>query len=170
MAEVDTELMQYGVRGMHWGVITKGKNAIKKNMDDRKAAAEKEVPVTIKAKPGKPIITKGGKNLPTSEDAKIAAIAKQKIKGTGLKALSNDEMKILVDRMNLEERYNKMSPQEISLGVKMAKEILDTPLPDLAMLGAKLKYGESKDPRAQVGIMVAETMIKSMRQNNKKKK
>ena len=128
MQEVDKNIAHYGVQGMRWGVITKGANAtktaIKKNISDRKAAAEKEVPVTIKAKSGKPIITKGGKYLPTSEDAKIAAIAKQKAKGSGLQSLSNDEMKVLVERMGLEDRYTKMTPREISVGQKMAQEYL----------------------------------------------
>jgi hypothetical protein len=166
MNEVDNVLAQYGVKGMHWGVITKAKNAYTKARTEDTTP----VPVKITAKPGKKIKTEGGKYLPTSEDAKIAAIAKQKAKGSGLQSLSNDEMKVLVDRMGLEERYSKMTPREISVGQKMAQDIMNSPVPELAMIGAKIKYGDSPDPRVQVGFMVADTIIKNAKQNSKKKK
>ena len=47
---------------------------------------------------------------------------------------------------------------------------MKSPVPDLAMLATKIKYGDSPDPRVQVGFMVADTIIKSAKQNSKKKK
>lgn len=166
MKEVDDILGHYGVKGMHWGIITKGKNAYKKARTEDTT----EVPVTIKADPGKKIKTEGGKYLPTSEDAKKAAIAKQKIKNSGLQSLTNDELRVVVDRMSLEDRYSKMTPQEITLGRKMATEVLQSPLPDLAMIGARLKYADSNDPRVKTGLLVADTIVTSLKQQSKQKK
>lgn len=45
---------------------------------------------------------------PSSNDARVADEASAKIKSSGVKSLSNQELKVLVERMNLEQRYSTM--------------------------------------------------------------
>lgn len=46
--------------------------------------------------------------VPASSDARVADEAAAKIKTSGVKTLSNQELKVLVERMNLEQRYSTM--------------------------------------------------------------
>lgn len=90
-------LEHYGVPGMKWG-----------RRKSRGGSHASTVPtdVTIKSRPGK-IETSGGKNQMPHDDAKKAAGYRQKAKSSGVHALSNVELKSLVERMNLEANYAK---------------------------------------------------------------
>lgn len=163
MQEVDDILEHYGIRGMRWGV--------------RRTPAELAgpTPITINAKPGKKIVTTGGKNLPVSEDAKQAAVIKQKARASGAQSLSNDEMRILVTRMNLEQQYAKLNPKQVSFGEKFLKEYG----PMLALDGAKQYQSAklakdllanpkaTKDPRLQMAIQFGEQVTKSQKKDKK---
>ena len=167
MQEADDILAHYGVKGMRWGVITKKVGAAY-----TKARTEDTTPVgvTVKAPPGKQIKTSGGKYQDTSDDAIRAATAKQKAKTSGLQSLSNKEMQDLVSRMNLEQQYNRLNAPPQSLGQKFIQGLFSSPAPDLALAGAQWKFGDSKDPRVQIGLQVAPSLIKSVRDTGKKKK
>lgn len=89
-------LEHYGVKGMKWGV----------RKSDVPAG---ETRVTQK---GKKLKGEGGKGLPAHEDAKKAAVSKQKAKGSGLQSLSNQELKDLANRMNLEQQVRQLSLQD----------------------------------------------------------
>ena len=86
-------LIHYGVKGMKWGV----------RRDNSPKA------VTVKEAPGKFVKTSGGKNQPASDDAKSAAVSRQKAKKSSLDSLSNKELQQLVTRMNLEQQYSQLS-------------------------------------------------------------
>lgn len=165
MQEVDDILAHYGIKGMRWGV--------RRSKAELSGAPE---PITINAKPGKKIVTSGGKNQPVSEDAKQAAVIKQKARASGAQSLSNDEMRILVNRMNLEQQYFKLNPKQVSLGERFLKEYA----PIIGLEGAKqyqtvklaqdLKVNPKavKDPNLQAAIQVGEMLLQ--KSNNKKKK
>jgi hypothetical protein len=93
MSDVDDFIAHYGVQGMRWGV---------------RRGSKGPQSVTLTAKPGKKIRTAGGKGFEASPEAKSAAAFKQIAKKSGPQALSNDQMKQLVTRMNLEQQYSKM--------------------------------------------------------------
>ena len=65
-----------------------------------------------------------------SEDAQRADAAKKKIKTEGgIKALSNNELRDLVNRMNLEQQYSNLTGQKkstLAKGGQTAKTILST--------------------------------------------
>lgn len=89
-------LAHYGVKGMKWGV--------------RKSDVPTgETRVTQK---GKKLKGEGGKGLPAHDDAKKAAVSKQKAKGSGLQSLSNKELQDLQKRMNLEQNVRELSAKE----------------------------------------------------------
>jgi hypothetical protein len=158
MTVVDDLLYHYGVKGMHWGIRR------------RSPQNSEPTPVAIRAEPGKPIVTSGGKRQPTTEDAKTAAMLRQKAKGSGLQALSNEEMQTVVSRMNLEQQYARLNPKQIGLGKKFMDEALYGDLPNLALDMAKLSpLKNSGDPRVQAGIQMAEMIIKHRPPKQKKK-
>lgn len=73
-------LEHFGVRGMKWGF--------------RKGSSGKKGPPSHHAE---------------SDDARNAKLLSAKVKGGGTKSLSNKELKTLVERMNLEQSYARIS-------------------------------------------------------------
>lgn len=98
---------QYGVKGQKWGV--------------RKPSGSGPGPaseVTVKAAPGKRVKTSGGKGKEASEDAVKAAVTKQVARKSSTDALSNKELQDLVQRMQLESNYRRLSAEDKSAGQK----------------------------------------------------
>lgn len=101
---VDDFFAHHGIKGMKWGVrrsnpshVSSGGKSHAKNMAN------------------------------VSEDAAKANAAKAKIKTSGgTHTLSNQELQHLVNRMNLEQQYSRLSTQagRKNAGSKFAKEIL----------------------------------------------
>jgi hypothetical protein len=92
------DLVQYGVRGMKWGVRKK------------RSRVTGPEPVTIKTAPGQRVKAEGGRGRSPSDDAKRAAALKQKARASTLDSLSNSEIQTLVARMNLEQQYARLDP------------------------------------------------------------
>jgi len=91
----------YGIRGMRWGV----------------RRSERQLARAAKASKG------------ASQDYNTASAAALKAKKGGVKALSNAELKTLVDRMNLEQQYARVVPPSrgariTRAGGKFAGEVL----------------------------------------------
>ena len=60
-----------------------------------------------------------------SDDAKAAAEAKTKVKKSGVKALSNQELQALVKRMNLEQQFSQLKPPPKGrAAAKLVSEVL----------------------------------------------
>lgn len=106
---VDEVLAHYGVQGMHWGV--------RKNTES--------TPVTMKErKAGKRLKPKGGKGHPATADATRHAIARQTARKSSTDALSDQELKALVNRMNMEQQYNRMRPDPGGMGKRFVGKLL----------------------------------------------
>lgn len=105
-------LAHYGVKGMKWGV--------RKRSGDRSAPTD----VEVKKTPGKKVQTTGGKNQPASEDAVKTAISKQKAKSSSTDALSTKELQEMVNRMNLEQQYGRLTEAQKSPGQKFVSNLL----------------------------------------------
>lgn len=112
-------LSHYGVKGMRWGV-RRTDEQLARARAKRKGGKFKETPKNVQSK-----------------DAKVAKAAESKVKKKkkkpdDLSALSNDELKVLLDRMQLEQRYNNLSGNNknqtslaasLKQGQKMAKTV-----------------------------------------------
>lgn len=90
---VSNYLEHYGVKGMKWGTR-------------KDAPAPGTVRVTEKKKKLK---AEGGKGFETHPDAVKAATSKQKMKKSGAKTLSNNELRELATRLNLEKQVRELS-------------------------------------------------------------
>lgn len=104
---VNKVLAHHGVKGMKWGV--------------RK---DRPHEVTVTQKLGKPLKSSGGHGLKAHQDAVAAQIARQKARSSSVHALSNHELKQVVERMNLEQQYARLSGKPKGEGRKFAEEQL----------------------------------------------
>lgn len=103
----DEDAVQYGKLGMRWGVKT--------NPDGTKSGTPRSE-VTVKTTPGKKVKTSGGRERPAHEDAIKARVGQQIAKKSSTDALSNQELQAVVQRMQLEANYQKLSAQNVSAG------------------------------------------------------
>ncbi len=92
-----TELLlaHYGIKGMRWG--------------KRKSEGSSAVEVSTTTAPGKKVVAKGGQNHPAADDAIRVASYKQKAKASTTDALQTKELQELVNRMNLEQQYSRLT-------------------------------------------------------------
>lgn len=65
--------------------------------------------VTVTETPGQKLKTSGGHGQPSSADAKQAAHYRQVAKSSTTDSLSNAELKLVVERMNLEQQYSRLT-------------------------------------------------------------
>lgn len=105
-------LEHYGVKGMKWGV--------------RRSTTPVSVTTKIAVGPrGKTKIKgKGGHAQEATPDAIKAATLKQKHKKSGAAALSNQELRDLATRMQLEQQVKSLDAQSKSSGKKLVKSLV----------------------------------------------
>jgi len=63
-------------------------------------------------------------SVPGSKDHETASALRTKVTAGGTKALSNQELQTLVNRMNLEQQYSRLNPQTKSAGAQLAESVL----------------------------------------------
>lgn len=113
----EEDLTHFGVKGQRWGV---------RRESTTPSTSKESTPVTVTTKPNSSkISTKGGERQTASEDAKRAAMARQKLKKSGANSLNNKEMQDLVTRMNLEQQLTKLTEPQKSQYQKMANNALN---------------------------------------------
>lgn len=106
------ELIHFGVKGMKWGVRKADKSSGPQS-------------VQVKAYLGNRVVrTTGGKGHDLSDDAKRAAVLKQKSRKSNVRSLSNKELQDLVNRMNLEQQYSRLNKDVLKRGEEQARSIL----------------------------------------------
>ena len=103
----------YGVKGMHWGV-RKGESGAPAHV--RKI---KQRPL-LKTK----VATRGGRAQPATADAVSARLLQQTFKKSGKNALTNEELRVLQDRLNLETNVARLSGRNKNEGQKWAEQEL----------------------------------------------
>ena len=105
-------LAHYGVKGMRWGVRRSSKPT---GPED----------ITLKTVPGKRVSAQGGRRHPASEDARTVAIYKQKARKSTVDSLSNKELQALVNRMNLEQNYSRLTADQLFPGKRFADKFIN---------------------------------------------
>lgn len=99
----DNTLTHYGVPGMRWGVRKRssGGSSSSGRTKKKKSIADKL-------------------RKPDSEDHKVA----RKLQKVKLEKLSNDEIKTLTKRLDLEKKYKDLNPTDVKRGYNLAKGAL----------------------------------------------
>lgn len=128
MEPADNVLEHYGTKGMKWGV--------------RKAPT----PVVTKVTPGRKVKATGGKRQTAHPDAVKAATSRQVAKKSTTDALSNNELRDLVNRLSLEQQYSRLDPSRKSLGRRFAESNFGQAL---ASYAAYRGFGRSNNPYSQ---------------------
>lgn len=106
-------LAHYGVKGMRWGV--------RKDRSPTEVGAEAtQTLLRGKAK----VKTTGGTAQPASADAVKAATTKQILKKSGTAALSNQQLRELQERMQLEVNVRRLDAETATGGKKFVKKAL----------------------------------------------
>lgn len=107
---VDDVIAHYGVMGMHWGV--------------RKAESAPTAVVLTDRAGGKRIKTSGGQGHPATADARTSATYKQTAKKSSTDALSDQQLKALINRMNMEQQYTNLSVKQKPAVLRFVSEAL----------------------------------------------
>ena len=134
-------LAHYGVKGMKWGVRKDGG----------------ATPVKTTEKPGRRVKAKGGQGHPPHEDAVSAARSRQVARRSTTDALSTQELRNLVNRMQLEDQYASIMKNEsrMSVGKMMAKNLIrefDADLVTETATEVAGALGKHLSPKAQAKI------------------
>lgn len=107
-------LAHHGIKGMRWG---------QRNARSAQSVATTSV-VNSGLKGKTKIKAKGGQAHPATKDAIEAATHKQKLKKSGAAALTNQELRTLATRMQLEQQVKVLDAQSKSSGKKFIKDTL----------------------------------------------
>jgi 2'-5' RNA ligase len=123
-----------GVKGMRWGVrkqeyITrthqKRLTTEAANRENRPASDVRAYPtIGSSSRKKADVPTKGGVDHPPTEDAIKVAVTKQKLKKSGVAALTNDELQVMQRRLNLENDVNRLMIGDKSPGKKFIDGLL----------------------------------------------
>lgn len=98
--EISGTLAHYGIKGMRWGI---------RRRDPSGGTPSGPEDVTVTSRAGKGARAAGGRGHMPSDDAKKAVAYRQIAKTSSVHALSNAELKLLVERLNLENNYAKLT-------------------------------------------------------------
>jgi 2'-5' RNA ligase len=156
-------LEHYGVKGQKWGVR---KEQFQSNLHARRVSAEM---ATREKRPARDvraldtigtskrkqssISTKGGEDHPPTPEAISVAVQKQKIKKSGVAALSNNELQEVQRRLNLENDVKRLMVGDKTAGQRFIEGLLGRgSKEDRKMLenqaGQKARRGKEKRPRS----------------------
>lgn len=113
MDALEQSLAHFGVKGMKWGVRRNGG-----------AAPTGSTPVTAHVVAGKKVKTSGGQKHLPHEDAIAAAVGRQRAKKSSTDSLSNKELQMVVQRMNLERQYSSLKSDRANPFAKFVTQVI----------------------------------------------
>lgn len=147
-----SDLEHHGVKGMRWGVR-------RRNIGTGSEVVVRTTPSRFSSKTK--ITVSGGKGLRPSDDAVKAAVARQKAKQSGVDSLSNDELKTLVSRMNLEQQLSGLSSKQRSHSTRVVKDFLNSPEGRLTVSALKATAKNRRVRRAFATAATAAVVARS---------
>jgi 2'-5' RNA ligase len=131
-AELGAEFIaHYGIKGMHWGIHTR--QSTRSTPSPVAPKATSHVPSGAKRKTK--LQVEGGQNHPAHEDAIKVALAKVKLKKSGVAALSNQELRDVANRVQLENQVSLLTSHK---GKRFVTQQLQNEGQNLARTGVKV--------------------------------
>lgn len=131
---VDDILAHHGIKGMKWGVRNTSRQTVQnlqsvrsqtvRKVEVRRAQA-RSPEVTIRDK-GKKLKTSGGKGLPAHADAIRVREIGQRGKGSGLKTLSDKDLRDYAARLQLEQNVHRLNYNEKPAAQRFVANLLKT--------------------------------------------
>ena len=121
-------LAHHGVKGQKWGV---------------RRARNKSSAVTVVDKKRK-LKTYGGAGRPAHSDAVSARTSGQIARKSGIKSLSNAELRAYNERLNLEQNAKRLSYQDKSKGKKFVLTLIGKKGPGAVETGAKVALNTAR--------------------------
>lgn len=116
--ELDNFLSHYGVKGQKWGVRRSSKSAKVKVTN---SASGKSAEITYN--PRKTTVNASTGEISTSSKKELKSI-KAQVGKNKLKLMSDDELKGRINRLKMEQEYQKLTAASESPGKKLVKKIL----------------------------------------------
>lgn len=105
--EVKKFLTHVGIKGMKWGIRKERKLSSVKVIDR-----------------GKKLKTSGGKGFPAHSEAVRAHTIGQIVKKSGTKAVSNEELQLFANRLQLEQNVSRLTNNDKNAGLKVSGIIM----------------------------------------------
>jgi len=105
---IEDILAHFGTKGMKWGVRKERSSSTAVTIRDRR----------------KKLKTSGGKGFPAHPEAIRAHTIGQVVKKSGTKAVSNEELRVFSNRLQLEQNVSRLTSNNKSAGLKVSGMIL----------------------------------------------
>jgi hypothetical protein len=111
LEKLGAEFLHFGIKGMRWGV--------------RRDNPGGPTAVKVATSPGGGVKASGGEGHRPSKDAVAAAKLRQRTRKSSVRSLTNAELKVMINRMNLEKQYSDLKGDNaVRKGLNVVKEIV----------------------------------------------
>lgn len=175
---VDDFLEHYGTKGMKWGVrkASKPRPAFMPPVKGGSKPAwqspppQKQVSVPVAARPKRRLL--GRKKTPKelSEDAAKFQAVRAKAKTKGVQSLTNAELRVVTERMQLQKKYSELFPKQRNPLVDAAVDtLIEQALSDTREMKINSFIGP-RSPNSAVAVATAMTVGRAYRAATKNKK
>lgn len=119
------ELKHYGVKGMKWGIRRTPAQLGHTTKSKKKREAADEDSGESKPSAGKRIASAVKNRRAASQQKKVEKSSDKQVSKKKVSEMSDEELRRVVKRLQLEEQYANLNPRKVSAGEKFAKTVMN---------------------------------------------